>query len=411
MHHRAYKTEIYPNNVQETLLKKHVGAARWAFNWGLDIKKKQFDAKEKISSAYDLSKKLTTIKGTPELPWAYDVSKWVFQTSFQDVDDGFSHFWRRCKTKCKQKGFPKFKSKRSPKQSFKVYAVIVHKDIIQLPRIGKIKLAQTDYLPIGPLKSSATVSSKAGRWFVSVLIEEKMEPLSTFKNEIVGVDLGIKTLATCSDGTTFPNPKALSSNLKRLKRIQRRFSKKKKGSNNKKKQQLKLSKIHYRIANIRKDSLHKATSQIINENQVIVLEDLAVSNMIKNRKLSRAISDVGLYEFRRQIEYKSKWRGRTVIMADRFFPSSKMDHKSKVINHNLKLSDRTIYHDDGTTTDRDLNAALNLKNYGQDLQKQLNNSDTEGSSGINALGDGSSSTCNELVSLSMKKEINRRSVK
>lgn len=410
--HRAYKTEIYPNNVQETLLKKHVGAARWAYNWGLDIKKKQFDAKEKISSAYDLSNRLTTIKGTEELPWAYEVSKWVFQTAFQDVDDGFSSFFRRCKTNCKQKGFPKFKSKRSPKQSFRVRQVKIFDGHIQLPRIGKIKLAQTDYLPVGPLKLSATVSSKAGRWFVSVLVEEEMEPLIDSKNEIVGVDLGIKTLATCSDGTTFPNPKALSSNLKKLKRIQRRFSKKKKGSNNKKKQQLKLLKIHYRISNIRKDTLHKATSQIVNENQVIVLEDLNVSGMIKNRKLSRAISDVGLYEFRRHIEYKAKWKGRTVILADMFFPSSKMDHKSKVVNSGLKLSDRVIYHEDGTMTDRDLNAAINLKNYGQDhLQIKLNNSDTEGSSGINALGDGSSSTCHELVSLSMKKEINRRSVK
>lgn len=408
MHHRAYKTEIYPNNVQKTLLKKHIGAARWAFNWGLDIKKKQFEAKEKISTAYDLSKKLTTVKGTEELPWAYDVSKWVFQTAFADVDEGFSHFWRRCKTKCKQKGFPKFKSKRGKKQSFKVYDVIVHNDTIKLPRIGKIKLAQTDYLPVGSLKLSATVSSKAGRWFVSVLVEEKIEQLKDFKNEVVGVDLGIKTLATCSDGTTFQNPKALSSNLRKLKRIQRRFSKKKKGSNNRKKQQLKLSKIHYRIANIRKDALHKATSKIVNENQVIVLEDLVVGNMIKNRKLSRAISDVGLYEFRRQIEYKSKWKGRTVILADRFFPSSKMDHKSKKINHDLKLSDRIIYHDNSTMTDRDLNAALNLKEYGV-LQMKLKN--TEGSSEINALGDGSSSIRQELVSLSLKKEINRRSVK
>jgi putative transposase len=223
---------------------------------------------------------------------------------------------------------------------------------------------------------------------------------SKTKNEVIGIDLGIKTLATCSDGTTYENPKTLSKNLKNLKRKQRQFNRKKKGSSNREKAKQKLANLYHHISNIRKDYLHKITSKMVNENQVIVLEDLKVSNMMKNRYLSQSISDVGFYEFRRQIEYKAKWNRRKVIFVDTFFASSKLCSCCGWKNSDLKLTDRVFECKVcNMKMDRDLNASLNLKQIY-----------TGSSSGIYASGDGSSSLSETtLVSLSLNEEFNKKS--
>lgn len=373
---KAYKVELAPNKVQVTKLKQNVGAARWAYNWGLAQKIELHAKKEKSPNAIFLHRELNKLKQT-EIPWMYESSKCSPQEALRDLDKAFSNFFLRCKKGSKAKGFPKFKSKHSDKQSFRLTGTIkVSDQYIQLPNLGKLKLKEFGYIPKDVKILSATVSLHASKWFVSVQVEEDAIEAPNPINDIIGVDLGIKMLATCSDGTTYENPKALRKNLKKLKHQQRKLSKKTKKSKNYGKQKRKVAKLHYRISSIRKDTLHKVTTKIINENQVIVIEDLAVSNMMKNHKLSQAISDVGFYEFRIQLTYKAKWNNRTIIVANRFYPSSKMDCKSKVVNPNLKLSDRVIHHEDGTTTDRDLNAAINLKNYY-----------TESSSEINASGD------------------------
>jgi len=356
--YKRYKSELDPNNIQKTSLKKNVGAARWAFNWALEKKKEALDKKVKIPTKIDLSKQFTPLKGK-EIFWAYECSKWVFQSAFLDCDAAFANFFRNHK----KNGFPKFKSKKGIKQSFRVDNVKVFEKLIQLPKIGKIKLKEKNYLPQNVKIFSATVSCRADRWFVSVLIEEELKEQVEAKNKVIGVDLGIKSLAICSDGTIFENPKALKKNLRNLKRKQRKFSKKQKGSN-KEKARKRLAKLHFRISNIRKDCLHKTTSKIVNENQVIVLEDLKVSNMINNHKLAQAISDVGMYEFRRQIEYKSKWKGRVVVFVDTFYPSSKLCSKCNWKKEDLKLSDRIFKCENcGNTLDRDLNAAKNLEKF------------------------------------------------
>lgn len=395
---RGYKTEIDPNNNQHTMLNQGVGNARFAFNWALSEKIYAFENNLKVPNAIELHRKINSLK-KEQYPFLYLTSKCCTQEALRDCDKAFDNFFRRCKQKTKgKKGFPKFKSKKNDKQSFRLTGSIKVLDgFIQLPRLGKIKLFEKDYLPKDAKILSATVSKRAGKWFVSIQVEEEHKEGLLITDSVVGVDLGIKTLATCSDGVIYENPKALKSNLRRLKRKSKQLSRKQKGSKNREKAKLKLAKLHYRISNIRKDALHKATSAIVNENQVIVLEDLAVSNMVKNRKLSRAISDVGMFEFRRQIEYKVKWQNKTLVIADRFYPSSKMDWKSKKINKDLTLKDRVIYHDDGTTTDRDLNAAINLEHYY-----------TASSAGIYACGDGSSSNLG-LVSLSAKQESNKES--
>jgi len=403
---RAYKVQLDVNNKQRALLSQHVGCARFAYNWALAKKKEAFEKKEKIPNAIELHRELNKLKQT-EFGWMYNSSKTAPQSALINCDLAFKNFFARCKKKNKgKKGFPKFKSKKNEKQSFKLDGSIYisDKNYIKLPRIGEVKLKESDYIPLDAEIKSVTVSSKAGKWFVSCLIEDAVKVAPTPANEAVGIDLGIKVLATCSDGTIFENPKALKKNLKKLKRKQRQLSKKKKGSKNREKAKKKLAKLHYRISNIRKDALHKATSSIVQKNNVIVLEDLSVSGMMKNHKLAQSIGDASFHAFRLMIEYKAKWNGRTVIIANRFYPSSKLDHKSGKVNNSLTLADRTIIHDDGTTTDRDMNAAINLKNY------YLNNLHTASSAEIKVCGEGSS-FCWETSKISplTKQKSNRKS--
>lgn len=396
---RAYKVQLDVNNKQQTLLLQHIGCARWAFNWALTKKKESFDKKEKIPNAIELHRELNKLKQT-DYPWFYESSKSSPQNALRDCDKAFQNFFTRCKKKVKgKKGFPKFKSKKNEKQSFRLDgAISVESDCIKLPRIGKLKLSEKDYIPTDCKILSATVSKRAGKWFVSVQVESPDRGHSNAKNEVVGIDLGIKTLATCSDGTTHENPKALKKNLKKLKSKHKQLSRKKKGSKNYEKAKQKLAKLHYHISNIRKDCLHKITSKIINENQVIVLEDLKVSNMMKNHCLAQSISDVGLHEFRRQIEYKAKWNDRNIIFADTFFASSKTCSCCGWKNSDLKLTDRMFECKVcNNNMDRDLNASLNLKQIY-----------TGSSSGIYASGDGSSSNAS-LVSPSLNEEFNKKS--
>lgn len=401
---KAYKTQLDPNNKQITKMKMNCGAARWAFNFALAKKKEAFDKKEKIPNNIELHRELNRLKGTEELSWGYaeGISKCSFQEALRDCDKAFANFFRRCKQKVKgKKGFPKFKSKKNDKQSFRLTGSIKVLDgHIQLPRLGKIKLFEEDYAPKNVKILSATISKRAGKWFVSLQVEEESKEIADNTcNSIVGVDLGIKTLATCSDGVIYENPKALKSNLRRLKRKSRQLSRKIKGSKNKEKAKQKLAKLHYRISNIRKDTLNKITSSIIRENQTIVLEDLKISNMLKNHKLAQTISDVGFYEFRRQIEYKARWYWKEVIFANTFYPSSKLCSNCGWKNENLTLTDRVFECKVcNNIIDRDMNAAINLKQWY-----------TGSSLGIDASGDGSSSSLG-LVSLSLKEESNLKSL-
>ena len=270
---RAYKTELDKNNVQQTKLQQHVGCARFAFNWALAKKKEAFDKKEKIPNAIELHRELNKLKKS-DFSWMYETSKAAPQEALRDCDKAFDNFFRRCKHKTRgKKGFPKFKSKKNDKQSFRLTGSIhVLDGFIQLPRLGKIKLFEKDYLPKDAKILSATVSKHAGKWFVSIQVEEEPVQSAQVTNSVVGVDLGIKTLATCSDGVIYENPKALRNNLKKLKRKSKQLFRKVKGSKNREKAKQNLAKLHYRISNIRKDALHKATSAIVNENQVVVLE-------------------------------------------------------------------------------------------------------------------------------------------
>lgn len=370
---RGYKSELDLNNEQVTACRKHAGAARWAYNYGLRRKKDGYTAGLPVPTAKDLHREINALKKT-EIPWMYEVSKCAAQEALRDLDKAYQNFFRKVALKKQGKhkgkcGFPKFKSRKKGIGNARFTGAIhVYPDAIQLLRLGLLRLKEHNYLPMNVKIGSATISEKAGQWYVSICVHEEQADPTQATGEALGIDLGIKRLAVVSDGRTFANPKALRKRLNALKRTSRRHSRKKKGSNNRKKAQRRLSRMHARIANIRKDALHKATSAIVARTKpdterpsVIVLEDLNVSGMLKNRKMSRAIADVGLSEFRRQIEYKAHFAGVQVKMVSRWYPSSKTCSACGWIHEDLTLADRVFCCQQcGVVLDRDENAALNL---------------------------------------------------
>jgi putative transposase len=304
-------------------------------------------------------KLLNSLKST-QFPWMYEVSKCAPQEALRDLHRAFQNYYRGRK-RGQRIGFPRFKRK-GVRDSFRLTGTIRFEDRkIQLPRIGKVRLKEKrDVYCTGHILS-ATVRRRADHWFVSVTVEEEIPDTEPIHGLAVGVDLGVKILATLSDGTLFVNPRALGRRLRRLKQFHRRLSKKKKGSKNREKAKMRLARMYLRVFNIRQDTLHKLTTRLAKSHSRVVIEDLCVSGMLKSRKLARAIADVGFYEFRRQLEYKCQWYGSQLVVAPRIYPSSKMCSRCGHRKSDLSLSEREYAcRQCGLKIDRDLNAALNL---------------------------------------------------
>ena len=359
---RGYKTELRLNNKQRTACLKHAGAARFTYNWGLAQKKMAMELKTKIPNAIELHRRLNLLKQT-ELPWMYECSKCSPQEALRNLDRAFDNFFK------KRGKFPKFKSKKNGIGGFRLTGTIKVSDgHVQLPRLGVLRLKERGYLPTDAKILSASVSERAGRWFVSIQVEEDLPAYHGVKDEhdVVGVDLGIKTLATVSDGTTYANPKVLKTRLRKLRRLQQGISRKVKGSCNRKKAASRVAKLYYKVSNIRRDVLHKMTTTLAKTKRVVVIEDLNVSGMMKNRCLARSIADLGLFELRRQLDYKGQWYDCGIVVANRFYPSSKTCSVCGEINENLTLADREWTCDGcGTHHDRDFNASVNLEYVAQ----------------------------------------------
>lgn len=351
---KAYKLELDINNVQRTMLLKHSGCARFAYNWALG-QVKDHGAKP---NAMSLHKTLNALKST-DFPWMYDVSKCAAQEALRDLQKAFQNFF------AKRAKFPKFKSKHDGIVSFRLTGTIKVEDKrVQLPRLGWLRTKEKGYLPKDVHILAATLSESAGRWFVSILVKEEIAQVA-LKDDVLGIDLGIKTLATCSDGTTYDNPKALKKHEDRLKKLQRKLSRQSKGSNRRKTTKTKIAQLWAKIRNIRKDSIQKATTDIVKTKQcqVVAIEDLNVSGMTKNHKLAKAVCDAAMRQFRTTLEYKQAWAGGEIKLVDRWHPSSKTCSSCGVKKDDLILSDRVFECGCGLKIDRDLNAAINLKQY------------------------------------------------
>ncbi len=358
--YQAYRYELDPNNRQRTHMAKHAGCARFAYNWGLVERIRRYETKkgkERFTNSIEQHKELNQLK-LSKFPWMYEVSKCAPQAALQDLEKAFHNFRRGLKNRTRI-GFPKFK-KKGVNDSFRLEGTIkVIGKVIQLPRLGKIRLKEIPAISGRIL--NATVSRKADRWFVSICVKQERVNPSPVLGPKIGVDLGIHSLATLSNGIAYENPRALASKLRKLKKLSRQVSRKSRGSRNRRKAVIRLAKLHWRISNIRKDVLHKITSYLAKNHSQIMIEDLCVKGLIKNRSLSKAITDVGFFEFRRQLEYKTKWYGSELIVAPRFFPSSKRCSSCGFTKKELSLYTRYFRCEVcGLELNRDLNAAINL---------------------------------------------------
>ena len=396
---RSYNIELKLNREQEILCKKSAGTSRYAYNWALNLCNTEYEAAKKIAeengetkvkckfkTAIDRHRDWNLLKKEESHSWIYETSKCCGQEALIDLDTAFKRFFR------KQGGYPKFK-KRGDKDSFRLTgSTYIFKDKVQLPTFGKVKLKEKGYAPIpeGVDKlalSQITVSRRANKWFVSFLLKENVEDvtlpaygeITDDEFDVIGLDLGIKDLGITSYGENFHNPKAYKKHQQRLKRYQRSLSRKKKGSRNRAKAKAKVAKLHMRVANIRKDAVHKMTTSLVKTKpKVLVIEGLKPKNMSKNRKLAGAILDASFGMVKIQLAYKCKWDGMHLVVAPTWFASSKLCSECGHYHENLKLSDRawTCPHC-GEHHDRDVNAARNLRAYGLWLLDLLTVSSTE----------------------------------
>lgn len=356
---KSFKFRIYPNKEQEILLAKHFGACRFVFNHYLNKRKETYLGEDKKSlNYYDNANDLTQLKKDENYNWLKEINSQSLQSGLRNLDTAYNKFFR------KQTKFPRFKSKYD-RQSFKIpQSVSVEKNQLLIPKFKsgiKINL----HREIEGKIIFATISkSTTSKYYVSITCEVNHTPFDK-TNSKVGVDTGIKDLAILSDGTTYENIKTLKNNLKKLKYNQRQLSKKTKGSSSRNKQKQKLAIVHEKITNVRKDYLHKVSTEIVKNHDIISVEDLAVKNIMKNHKLAQSMSDVSLGSFYTMLEYKSKWNDKTIIKIDRFFPSSKMCSNCGWINQDLTLNIREwTCPSCGEKHDRDFNASKNILNQG-----------------------------------------------
>lgn len=352
---RSHRIALDPTVEQSIALAKACGVARFTWNWALDAWNKKHKAGEK-TTAFRLKREWNKVKHS-QFPWVGESPKDANQQPFAYLGKAFQSFFKK---KSKR---PSFK-KKGNHDSFYVSndQFGIEDSVVRLPLIGRVRMREE--LRFSGKIMSGTVSREADRWFISVQVESEASELPK-TDKSIGIDLGLKTAVVCSDGRSFDAPKPLKSNLKRLRRRCRQQSRKQKGSNNRKKSQRRCARLHARIKNIRRDWTHKTTTHLIRENQTICLEDLNVKGMASNRKLSRAISDVGWHELRRQLEYKAEWYGREVRFIGRFQPTSKVCSSCGHSKGSISLSTRTYFCDHcGLQIDRDLNAARNIHTLG-----------------------------------------------
>jgi putative transposase len=358
----THKVALSLTHKQESYCQQACGVARFTYNWALAEWQRQYRNGEK-PTAFTLKKQFNAIKKA-QFPWMYQVTKYASQQPFLYLQKAFNHFFK------KRAHYPTFK-KRGIHDSFYIgndHIQVDHKRI-RLPHIGWVKMREA--LRFTGKLISATISRKANRWFVSLHVEIPAPQTDHENQGSVGVDLGIKNLATLSTGETFANPKPLRRHLKRLKQYQRRLSRKQKGSHNRHKARHKVAQLHYRITCIRQDVLHKLTHYLTQHFGVIAIEDLHVSGLLRNRHLARAISELGWFELRRQLQYKAKLTGSHLEIIDRFFPSSKRCSQCGQQKEHLDLNER-VYHCNhcGMQMDRDVNAAINLNNTASSAEFQ-----------------------------------------
>lgn len=360
---KAYKYRIYPTKEQEELIQKTFGCCRFVYNKMLNYRKTMYEINKQSMNKTDCNNYVNQVL-KKKYEWLKDVDKFALTNSVYNMDSSYQNFFK------KYARFPKFKSKKNNKKSYatnytnKNIDVCFDNNKIKLPKLKWIK-AKLHRKFTGKIKSATLSQNPSGKYFISILVDTENIQLPKNDNKI-GIDMGIKDLIITSNGEKFSNIKVFIKYENKLIKEQRKLSNKVKGSNNWNKQRVKVAKLHEKIHNVRIDYLHKISHKLVNENQVIVSEDLSVSNMIKNHNIAKSISDCSWYELTRQLEYKSNWNGRKYIKVDRFYASSQICNICGYANKEIKdLSIREwTCPQCETVHDRDINASINILNEG-----------------------------------------------
>jgi len=363
---RAYKYRIYPTNEQKALFAKTFGCCRFVYNWALNLKITAYkERKETLGNVYLTNLMKSELKA--EHDWLKEVNSQSLQSALRNLDTAYANFFRNTKAV----GFPKFKSRKSG-QSFlcpQHCSIDFAKGTITIPKAKDIPAVLHRKFK-GTVKTVTVSMTPSGRYFASVLVDTVIQEQKTSEpvhDTAIGIDLGIKSLAVCSDGRTFDNPKNLQRSLEHLALLQKRMSRKRKGSSNRNKARIRVARLQEHIANCRRDNLHKIAHALTHDSQVrtICMEDLNVKGMQRNHHLAQAVGDASFGTFLTMLEYKCRWYGVNLIKIDRFAPSSKTCGKCGYVYKGLKLSERSwTCPECGTHHDRDFNAACNIKESG-----------------------------------------------
>jgi putative transposase len=375
----TYKLRLYPTENQKILLAKHFGATRFVWNRFLAERQKSYQKEGKSVNYYDDARKLVSLKKSDEFFWLKEINSQSLQATAKFLDGAYNDFFK------KLGGFPRYKSKKDNKHSFRVpQNVIIKNSKLTIPKFKegiRIKLHREI---VGKVCFATVTKNAAEQYHVSITVEKEIETKKSKIRKAIGIDLGVKDSITTSENQVFTNPKFTKKHQKKITKLSRQLAKKEKDSKNRNRARIKLAKAYLKITNRRNDYIHKMTSKLVNENQIILAEDLHVKGMVRNRKLAKSISDACFGEITRQLKYKSEWAGQIYYEVDRFYPSSKTCSECGYINKGLKLAERVlICNSCETKLNRDENAAKNILWYGL---KKLTEENIAGTAKINACG-------------------------